>query len=221
MATNFLSFLKRNGMDSQGITFHPKDIPAQVSPVSCGWICLESARAYLHEGLDDWSKSVLYRDFEGLEREKAAVANWASWSAVWWRGTTEAYFPIQEAQAQPEVHQVQEQAQPVQQAEQVEQVQAQEQSIQQVLEAQQVQESTAEEVIDTRESTPLAETPPPTTYNPLFRDRESRRELVDFLAQVLPLTRTPLSIREYHSILTSSKDFDEAVEVVLQRGAEK
>ncbi|KAI0890746.1 uncharacterized protein GGS22DRAFT_194637 [Annulohypoxylon maeteangense] len=219
---NFLSFLDRNRINAQGVTFHPKEIPDQVGRVSCGWICLESARAYLHEGLDDWTKSTLYRDFIGADRsialEKAAVTNWANWGAVWWRGSKETFYPVQPAQSQLVVNQ-----------------------------AQQVQETPAEQAIQAHASTSGTQTLPPqlppatsavegtespgspSTLVRVVRDelkgekvsREQAYTLFEFINYCHRLsTQLPkyINVREYHSILSSNGgDFKKAGDEVLRR----
>ncbi|KAI1205279.1 uncharacterized protein F4807DRAFT_471135 [Annulohypoxylon truncatum] len=229
---NLRGFLERNEMDIQGLVIHHKPIPAQVSKVSCGWICLESARAFMHEQLEDWTKSVLYRDLpdtkRNLQRERAAVKNWEIWGAVSWRGTREIFYPVQRTL----------QAQQVQQSEQSAQVE----QAQQAQPVQQVQASPAGQATQADAPTSAAATPatsapalPPTLPPPSSPDDAQRRhllseaedehiarehtmKLVDFISHVKDLTATPLSVREYYFFLLGSNgDYDKAVEAIERK----
>ncbi|KAI1098216.1 hypothetical protein F4804DRAFT_350672 [Jackrogersella minutella] len=98
---NLCKFLECNGMDNKHVTFTQASIPDQSMLMSCGWIAIESARAFMHEdGLQNWSESTLYQEIarDGdteleAKRELALIKNWASWAAIPWRGTHEFLYP--------------------------------------------------------------------------------------------------------------------------------
>ncbi|XDG07265.1 hypothetical protein ABKA04_006880 [Annulohypoxylon sp. FPYF3050] len=92
---NFRSFLEFNGMNAEGIQIEPLPFPIQRNKYSCGWIALESARAWAREGKTDWTDSKLYDAYystvQPFARERAAMRNWSLWAAVSWRGARESW----------------------------------------------------------------------------------------------------------------------------------
>lgn len=85
---NLRTFLRHNGISGGDVEFELAPSLDQELPFSSGWLLLESARAYLREGLRLWVDSSLYAAFSrNTDKEYAAIENWEVWAAVPWRGT--------------------------------------------------------------------------------------------------------------------------------------
>ncbi|KAI1095073.1 hypothetical protein F5B19DRAFT_489965 [Rostrohypoxylon terebratum] len=91
-----------NEINVKGIEIEPQVFPHQHQLYSCGWIALESARAWAREGKLDWTTSELYDEYfstnQPVARERAVMKNWSIWAAVSWRGVKETQSPVHEEQ---------------------------------------------------------------------------------------------------------------------------